>query len=157
MNMRKIVFSGVISLLSISGVMFSNFGPFYIQLQTAGNEVVNLLIDGIPLDFVNEGIQPVYINGEFSSFQNRTTCTVTFPSATSVQLKFANISQFGPSYPDSIHIHTFNNLKATNNQPINTSEITRVNVGLPTSGFAQGTMAGSIFPITETYPLFRYF
>lgn len=155
MKKQSFITLGLVSLLSISsGMMVGSFGPFYIQLQTATNQVVNLLIEEIPLAFVNEGFQPVYVNGEFSSLQNQTTCTVTFPTATTVQLKFTNISQFGPHYPGPIHMHTYP-LMSANNQLLNSNEITLVSVGLP-AGAQQGTIQGNKFPVTETAPLFRY-
>lgn len=155
MKQCKILFFSVMTFFCAgSSMMSEDLSPFYVQLQTSGDEVVNILIEELMLSQVNSGFQPVYINGEFSSFQNKTTCTVSFPTPTTVNLKFTNPNYYNPNMPGTIQNQTYP-LKTTNNQLIANSEVTIVNVGLPSQGATPGMM-GNRFYVTQVYPLFRY-
>lgn len=154
MNRRNVIFSSVMTFLCMGGMMLADFGPFYVQLQTNGGQAVNILIDDLMLSEVNAGFQPVYVNGEFSSFQNKTNCTVTFPTPTTVNLKFTYPSSYNPNMIGGMQNQTYP-LMATNNQLVNSSEITMVSVGLPSEGVTPGMM-GNKFAVNQVYPLFRY-
>jgi len=151
MNKRTIVFS-VISLLSLSGIVLSDYNPFYIQLQPAGEGVApfNILIDELMLSCLNGGMIYDY---QTSTFQNKTKATISFPTATSVQIKFEDPCYYNVNLVCDMQYQIYDLP-----EHMNSNSLTAVEVSLP-DNIQPGTVSGNKVSINVAklgFNLFNY-